>query len=423
MRFLFFVFSLVAGAGPLFAGLVPTELYPAPQDTTYISAEICAGDSIVINGAVYNAAHPYGVEVIPFGKVDGSDSIILVNVFILPPGEYFFTRTYCNNQTLIINNHAYGPFNPLGDEILPGAAANGCDSIIHVSLSFADAPEYYLQQTICRGDTVWVGNTPYHANFYLGAEVLDDASYLGCDSTVHISLTVLPVSVDTLSRTICQDQTITVNGTKYSLQYPEGEELLPNAAANGCDSIVVVRLTFYETPSSFLGPDQSLELGDTFCLNINLPFVPDALHWLTPLPCASPPCFDFCRQALQSQTFILQINAPVDCILTDTMTLTVARTRNLFIANVFQPGAAPPNDRFFVQTDQSVRQIRWLKVFDRWGEAVFAVAGRAELSWSDGWDGRWKGTFVPNGVYTYALQVEYWDGFTEIITGDVALIR
>jgi hypothetical protein len=396
---------------------------PTPGDTTYIGLDICPGDSLVINGMVFNQHHTYGVQVFPGAKADGTDSIISIHLTVLAPGEFFLTHTYCDNSVVVVNNHLYYNFNPVGVEVLPHAAANGCDSIVHINLTYLPAPVYNLNQSICKGDTVWVGHTAYHAGFYVGQEILPHASWRGCDSTVNVHLTVLPIPTDTLNVRICPEDSLVVNGTAYNAKHRSGTEILPNAASTGCDSIVVVHLQFYQKPANYLGPDQQLELGDTLCLHIHLPFTPDKIAWLTQPPCPTLPCFDFCEPALFNGVYVAQITAPVNCILTDTLTITVDRSRHIYTGNVFHPGAGAPNDRFFVQTDHSVSRIHWVRVFDRWGEVMFESGDRQNLPYGAGWDGTWKGQLAPPGVYAWAMEVEFVDGLTEIRTGDVSLVR
>jgi hypothetical protein len=414
---------LIFVAHALAASAIGPGIAPAPGDTTFISPNLCPGDSVVINGMVFNQQHSYGVQVFPHAKVDGTDSILSIHVVLLMPGENFVIQTYCSNHLLIINHHIYDAANPVGEEVIPHGAANGCDSLIHIKLTFAPTPEYNLVQTICTGDTILVGQTPYHAGFFVGTEVLKHGSWLGCDSTVHVHLTVLPVPVDTLDVRICPEDSLIVNGTVYNIHHIVGTEYLANAALNGCDSMVVVRLKFYQKPANYLGPDQQLGLGDTLCLHVNLPFTPDKIEWLTKPPCPTLPCFEFCEPALYSDVYVAQITAPVNCILTDTLTVRVDRGRHIFTGNVFQPGSGAPNDRFFVQTDHSVRRIHWVKVFDRWGELMFETTGGESLPYTAGWDGKWKGQPAAPGVYAWAMEVEYVDGVTEIRTGDVALVR
>jgi hypothetical protein len=400
------------------------KLCPAPGDTTYIKFGICPDDSIIVNGTVYNKLRPNGVEVIHAGKVDGTDSVIAIRLTILMPSENFLTQTYCDNQLLIVNGHLYGPDHPVGEEVVHHGAYTGCDSLIHVNLTFSTAPVYNLVQPICTGDTIWVGGVPYHAHHYVGTEVIDHGSYLGCDSTIIVDLTVLPRSVDSLTLKICPEDTIRVNGAPYWIGHREGVEILHHAAYTGCDSVVVVRLDFYKKPADYLGPDQHLVEGQQFCLNVVLNFVPTSITWVTAPPCPDPPCFDFCRQVLRSGSdyYISKIVAPGNCTLTDTLLLTVDRGRHVYGGNVFRPGAGSPNDRFFIQTDPSVRQIHWLRVFDRWGEEVFEST-RPEISYAFGWDGTIKGQVAGNGVYAWAMEVEYLDGDSEIVTGDVTLLR
>ena len=47
-----------------------------------------------------------------------------------------------------------------------------------------------------------------------------------------------------------------------------------------------------------------------------------------------------------------------------------------------------------------------LQVFDRWGEVVFETT-----DWQEGWDGTYKGSIVPIGVYAY--RIAYRNGLTQ----------
>lgn len=50
----------------------------------------------------------------------------------------------------------------------------------------------------------------------------------------------------TVERTLCADDSLLINGRRYDRSRPTGREVLKGAAANGCDSVVTVRLQFRE---------------------------------------------------------------------------------------------------------------------------------------------------------------------------------
>ncbi|MBL7805870.1 MAG: gliding motility-associated C-terminal domain-containing protein [Saprospiraceae bacterium] len=162
------------------------------------------------------------------------------------PGHFFYRDTFCNNQLLLINGQFYGPDHPSGIDTLPGAAANGGDSIIHVDLTFFSATMALLDGSICSGDTIWVNNVPYHANFYLGEETIENGASNGCDSIIHIDLEVIPVPDSVLIDSLCPDEFRMINNKRYDRDNPSGIEILTGLAANGCDSIVQIGLLFRE---------------------------------------------------------------------------------------------------------------------------------------------------------------------------------
>lgn len=89
----------------------------------------------------------------------------------------------------------------------------------------------------------------------------------------------------------------------------------------------------------------------------------------------------------------------------------------LRIPNAFSPGTSPGiNDEFRVSYKSLVRFQAW--VFNRWGTQLF--------HWSDpamGWDGKFKGKYVPPGVYFYVIEAEGSDGMKYKRSGDINLLR
>ena len=99
----------------------------APCDTNFFQASICPGQSVFIGGNIYDEQNLSGITVLPEASWDGTDSVLIVNLTILPTVLNQITATYCKNEALFINGHIYDASNPSGTELLPGAAAGGCE--------------------------------------------------------------------------------------------------------------------------------------------------------------------------------------------------------------------------------------------------------------------------------------------------------
>jgi gliding motility-associated-like protein len=104
----------------------------------------------------------------------------------------------------------------------------------------------------------------------------------------------------------------------------------------------------------------------------------------------------------------------------------VDKNRNVYIPNVFSPNGDGVNDFFQFFSGPGVREIRSLRVFDRWGELVYQVTDLPPSENPDpatGWDGTFRGKLMNPGVYVYIAEVEFLDGEVLLYRGDVTLVR
>ena len=89
----------------------------------------------------------------------------------------------------------------------------------------------------------------------------------------------------------------------------------------------------------------------------------------------------------------------------------------LEIPNAFSPGTSPgKNDIFRVKYKSVVKFQGW--IFNRWGVEMF--------SWNDpaqGWDGKYRGQYVPAGAYYYLIEYTGTDGKKRTRKGDVNVFR
>lgn len=85
--------------------------------------------------------------------------------------------------------------------------------------------------------------------------------------------------------------------------------------------------------------------------------------------------------------------------------------------NVFSPGVSPGvNDEWKVAY-KSIVEFK-CAIFDRWGVKMFDFNDP-----SIGWDGKYRGRYVPSGVYFYVIQAKGSDGKSYELKGDINILR
>ena len=89
----------------------------------------------------------------------------------------------------------------------------------------------------------------------------------------------------------------------------------------------------------------------------------------------------------------------------------------LLIPNAFSPEASPGiNDEWKVSYKSIVSYE--CHIFNRWGTLLFSSTNPAE-----GWDGKYKGKYVPAGVYFYVIKARGADGVDYDKAGDINIIK
>lgn len=330
--------------------------------------------------------------------------------------------TFCSNQLIIVNGHLYGPDMPEGTEVLPGAASNGADSIIEVRLVFYKPAVVKLEQIVCANDTIWVNNVPYHAGFTIGEEVIEGGAANGCDSIIQVKLTPAPIAFQEIKGVLCPDSFVIVNGKRYDRNNLSGLETIPNATVNGCDSVIQISLE-YEDLFLSIGDDRDLRAGDSACIAPSLNFQPLALEWEPPLPCSDLDCLPVCLPFFATTNLVLHATAPNGCVLSDALTIRIDPTVPYYAPTVFNPDAGWPNNRFFLSAGAGIIRIKSFRIADRWGSLILDREDIMPDNPAEGWDGQWQGKTAAPGVYVFWAELEWQDGSSEMVSGSFALIR
>ncbi|MFK7937192.1 MAG: gliding motility-associated C-terminal domain-containing protein [Saprospiraceae bacterium] len=132
-----------------------------------------------------------------------------------------------------------------------------------------------------------------------------------------------------------------------------------------------------------------------------------------PFPTAAPP---------SEANYTLKISDQYGCFVTDSVNVEVTKSDRFYYATAFSPNGDGQNDFFFIQ-GKVFANINTLKVFNRWGGLIYESNDGEVNDFQTGWDGNVNGQPAENGIYLWYAQVEFSDGSSEILSGELALMR
>jgi len=226
-----------------------------------IDGIFCFDYSTTIGGETFDFDNPAG-EIVLAGSA--CDTTVTIDLRFHPEAISLFDGTLCDGDSIIVNGQVYDQDMTDGVEVIQGGSSRGCDSTVVIALSFYAPSFSTLSETLCSGDSIVVNGVTYNEANPSGTETIIDGSVTGCDSMVTVDLNFLAPAIGQYSPMLCDDQEDTFNGTVYNASNLSGIETLLGAAANGCDSMVQVTVIPLET--TFGTDSQGLCPGDSIFL-------------------------------------------------------------------------------------------------------------------------------------------------------------
>lgn len=175
----------------------------------------------------------------------GCDSVVTLHLTVLPNATGTEARTIVENDLPYTWNGV--TFTGEGTQTAVLTAANGCDSTVTMTLSVIPNVHTGVDTTVCENDLpiTWQGVTFNNA----GSQDVTYPSSLGSDSVVTVTLYVIPAQFVTIRDEICQNEPYSGHGFTVSAdstaQLGVVEVSHALQTARGCDSTVTLLLTVH----------------------------------------------------------------------------------------------------------------------------------------------------------------------------------
>ncbi len=219
-------FTFVSSAGC--DSVVTVQVAGIDAITSSLNLEACDGSSATYDGLDL----PVGFSSDFFyTTANGCDSIVTVTVSGLPNATQAIELTACEGTTADYNGQqlAIGS----STDFLFGAA-NGCDSTVTVSVRGLNTAATDVALEACSGGTASYNGQDLPAGSSMDFNYL---TFEGCDSVVTVTVAELPTYSSDLQLQACQGAQASYNGQSLDIGTSTDFTL---AATNGCDSVVRV---------------------------------------------------------------------------------------------------------------------------------------------------------------------------------------
>ena len=268
----------------------------------------------------------------------------------------------------------------------------------------------------------------------------------GCDGDPRSGLVYVsgpPVADAGRDFTICYGTTATLNGSGGTIYHWTPATYLSNSGiaspvaapplagtyiyaldvtnAFGCKSIKTdsVVLTVLPPVKVFAGNDTIITLNQPLQLNAT-----ELSHagivswsWSPSFGLNNPNIQGPVARLTQETTYIVTGRSAEGCIGRDDIRVQVFAKADLYVPTAFTPNGDGRND-FAVVIPAGIRELRFFRIFNRWGDLVFSTSNAAK-----GWDGNLRGIKQNGDVFVWEAEGVDFTGRVIFKKGTVALIR
>lgn len=221
------------------------ELNLNPLDTIFVNYydTICPGDSYSFADSLFSSAGTYTASYLTASQCDSIETLYLETAI---SHDFIIYDTICDGETYLVDSLS---FNQQGSFEVHLRNEFGCDSLLQINLNVMPDSDTLITRELCPEDTLWILNQNFasEGNY----SILTQASN-SCDSTINIVIEEIPEFSDTTYISICQEEVFEWNGEMLGAN---GIYASTQSASNGCDSTNYLVLEILENKDSLVSAE------------------------------------------------------------------------------------------------------------------------------------------------------------------------
>jgi gliding motility-associated-like protein len=124
-----------------------------------------------------------------------------------------------------------------------------------------------------------------------------------------------------------------------------------------------------------------------------------------------------------STNYMLEVENEYGCKAIDAVFIHVTCNKGaVFLPSAFTPNKDGKNEWFYPM-GRGIKEVKWMRVYDRWGNLVFGRTSFQINTPAAGWDGMLKNQPAPIGTYVYAMEAMCEEGTSFLFRGVVTVVR
>lgn len=217
------------------------------------------------------------------------------------------------------------------------------------------------------------------------------------------------------------------NTPSFQVQAP-GTYTLIVQDVNGCEAVLTTSIVQPDSLVVLMAPETAeINYGESQAIQLQSNYPLGELTNITWSPNPGLDCYD-CLSPIASPRLstVYQVTATNanGCRDQASIRIIVKKDIPVYIPTAFSPNGDGNNDWFTVYAGQgTITNIRSMQIFNRWGEQVFQNQNFQPNVPAEGWDGLFRNQYLNPGVFAYVVEVEYFDGTTDLLKGDFTLAQ
>jgi hypothetical protein len=222
-----------------------------------------------------------------------------------------------------------------------------------------------------------------------------------------------PIS-DTVA--ICPNTTLSIQNKTYQF----GTHLILFRDSISCDSLVNLTIVPLEVaiPEIYLDDTLHVVLGEGRQINadVNYNYLKRIL-WTPSIDLNCTQCLDPFLNSITEGKLFLEVWTEDDCYAIDSLSYFLIKDIRYVTPNVIKQ-KSEENGIFSIYFAGSVKEVKLLTIYDRWGSEVFKSSNELPK-----WDGSNKGKSCEEGIYTWVAELLLFDESLTSISGSLMVLK